>query len=136
MNVTARVHGDERGLVGKILVLWLVLAALLAVLTYDGIRIAVTRFRVADAAQTAAFESATTLRKTQGDRNAAFRAARDSVAEADEDLRLAEFVIDPLTNEVRITVTQKAPTLLAERIGFLRSLTRARTTETSSVGGP
>jgi len=130
------VHGDERGLVGKILVLWLVLAALLAVLTYDGIRIAVTRFRVADAAQTAAFESATTLRKTQGDRNAAFRAARDSVAEADEDLRLAEFVIDPLTNEVRITVTQKAPTLLAERIGFLRSLTRARTTETSSVGGP
>jgi hypothetical protein len=133
--VTARVHGDERGLVGKILVLWLVLAALLAVLTYDGIRIAVTRFRVADAAQTAAFESATTLRKTQGDRNAAFRAARDSVAEADEDLRLAEFVIDPLTNEVRITVTQKAPTLLAERIGFLRSLTRARTTETSSVGG-
>jgi hypothetical protein len=134
--VTARVHGDERGLVGKILVLWLVLAALLAVLTYDGIRIAVTRFRVADAAQTAAFESATTLRKTQGDRNAAFRAARDSVAEADEDLRLAEFVIDPLTNEVRVTVTQKAPTLLAERIGFLRSLTRARTTETSSVGGP
>ncbi len=134
--MTARVHGDERGLVGKILVLWLVLAALLAVLTYDGIRIAVTRFRVADAAQTAAFESATTLRKTQGDRNAAFRAARDSVAEADEDLRLAEFVIDPLTNEVRITVTQKAPTLLAERIGFLRSLTRARTTETSSVGGP
>lgn len=136
MNVKTRVHGDERGLVGKILVLWLVLAALLAVLTYDGIRIAVTRFRVADAAQTAAFESATTLRKTQGDRNAAFRAARDSVAEADEDLRLAEFVIDPLTNEVRVTVTQKAPTLLAERIGFLRSLTRARTTETSSVGGP
>lgn len=136
MNVTARMHGDERGLVGKILVLWLVLAALLAVLTYDGIRIAVTRFRVADAAQTAAFESATTLRKTQGDRNAAFRVARDSVAEADEDLRLAEFVIDPLTNEVRVTVTQKAPTLLAERIGFLRSLTRARTTETSSVGGP
>lgn len=136
MNLKARVHGDERGLVGKILVLWLVLAALLAVLTYDGIRIAVTRFRVADAAQTAAFESATTLRKTQGDRNAAFRAARDSVAEADEDLRLAEFVIDPLTNEVRVTVTQKAPTLLAERIGFLRSLTRARTTETSSVGGP
>lgn len=136
MNVKTRVHGDERGLVGKILVLWLVLAALLAVLTYDGIRIAVTRFRVADAAQTAAFESATTLRKTQGDRNAAFRAARDSVAEADEDLLLAEFVIDPLTNEVRVTVTQKAPTLLAERIGFLRSLTRARTTETSSVGGP
>lgn len=133
MTAMGRIHGDERGLVGKILVLWLVLAALLAVLAYDGVRIAVTRFRVADAAQNAAFESATTLRKTQGDRDAAYRAAQEAVAEEDESLRLVGFEIDPQTNEVQVTVAKKAPTILVERIGFLSSLTRARTTETSSV---
>lgn len=137
MSAVDRVHrGDERGLVGKILVLWLVLAALLAVLAYDGIRIAVTKFRVADAAQSAAFQSATTLKSTRGDRDAAYRAAQDAVAEADDGLRLAEFVIDPGSDEIRVTVAKKAPTILVERIGFLSPLTRARTTETSSIASP
>jgi hypothetical protein len=136
MSAVDRMQRDERGLVGKILVLWLVLAVLLAVLAYDGIRIAVTRFRVADAAQTAAFESATALRSTRGDRDAAYRAAQQAVAETDEGLRLTGFVIDPRTNEIRVTVAQKAPTILVERIGFLSSLTRARTTEASSIASP
>lgn len=136
MSAVDRVHRDERGLVGKILVLWLVLAALLAVLAYDGIRIAVTKFRVADAAQSAAFQSATTLKSTRGDRDAAYRAAQDAVAEADDGLRLAEFVIDPGSDEIRVTVATKAPTILVERIGFLSPLTRARTTETSSIASP
>ncbi len=136
MSAVDRVHRDERGLVGKILVLWLVLAALLAVLAYDGIRIAVTKFRVADAAQSAAFQSATTLKSTRGDRDAAYRAAQDAVAEADDGLRLAEFVIDPGSDEIRVTVAKKAPTILVERIGFLSPLTRARTTETSSIASP
>lgn len=136
MSAVDRVHRDERGLVGKILVLWLVLAALLAVLAYDGIRIAVTKFRVADAAQSAAFQSATTLKSTRGDRDAAYRAAQDAVTEADDGLRLAEFVIDPGSDEIRVTVAKKAPTILVERIGFLSPLTRARTTETSSIASP
>lgn len=131
-----RFRGDERGLVGKVLVLWLVLAVLLAVLAYDGVRIAVTRFRVADAAQNAAFESATTLRETHGDRDAAYRTAQEAVTDEDETLRLVAFEIDPRTNEVRVTVVKKAPTILIERIGFLSSLTRARTTETSSGPTP
>ena len=136
MTAMGRVHGDERGLVGKILVLWLVLAALLAVLAFDGVRIAITKFRVADAAQNAAFESATTLRQTHGDRDAAYRAAQETVAEEDETFRLVGFEIDLRTNEVRVTVVKKAPTILVERIGFLSSLTRARTTETSSAPAP
>ena len=136
MNGLRRKTVDERGLIGKLVVLWLVLAALLVVLAYDGIQIAITRFRVADAAQTAAFESATTLRSTQGDRQAAYQAALDAVGEADPDLRLAEFVIDQQTNEVVVTVSDKASTLLMGRIGFLRSLTKAKTTESSEVSAP
>lgn len=136
MTRIQRVGDDERGLVGKIVAVWLVLAVLLAIFAYDGIQIAVTRFRVAEAAQSAAFESATTLRSTRGDRDAAYRAAQDAVSETDPSLRLVAFVIDQRTDEVEVTVAKKAPTVLAERFGFLRSLTKARTTETSSIAGP
>ncbi len=127
--------GDERGLVGKLLVLWLVLGALFLVLAYDGVQIALTRFRVAQAAESAAFEGATTLRTTRGDRQAALRAAEEAVEREDPDLRLVGFLIDPQDHSVTVTVTDKAATLLAGRIGFLRSFTRARTTETSASAG-
>jgi len=127
---------DERGLIDKILVLWLLLGVLLLVFAYDGIQVAVTRFRVADAAQTAAFEGAASLRATQGDREAAYRAALQAVEDADSTLRMAQFAVDPQTGQVTVTVTQKASTLLMGRIGFLRSLTKARTTETSEPPSP
>ena len=136
MSGFGNVATDERGLIGKILVLWLVLGVLLLVFAYDGIQVAVTRFRVADAAQTAAFEGAASLRSTQGDREAAYRAALQAVEDAGSTLRMAEFVIDPQTGQVTVTVTHKASTLLMGRIGFLRSLTKARATETSEPPSP
>jgi hypothetical protein len=127
---------DERGLIGKILVLWLVLGILLVVFAYDGIQVAVTRFRVADAAQTAAFEASATLRSTQGDRAEAYQAALAAVEEEGSSLRLVEFSIDPQSGQVTVTVTHKASTLLMGRIGFLKSLTKARATETSELPPP
>jgi len=47
-----------------------------------------------------------------------------------------EFVIDPQTSQITVTVTHKASTLLMGRIGFLRSLTKARATETSEPPAP
>jgi hypothetical protein len=91
---------------------------------------------VADAAQSAAFESATTLRTTRGDRDAAYRAAQEAVADGGEGMRLVGFVVEPGTDEVSVTVANRAPTILAGRIGSLSSLVRARTTETSSVASP
>lgn len=125
-------HADERGLMGKLALLWLLVAALLLVLGYDGVRIGVTRFRVAEAAQNAAFEAASTLQETRGDRQAAYDAAVRAVLDAglDED-RLRGFVIDPATDAVTVTVASKAPTLLVGRVGFLRPLAKARSTETS-----
>lgn len=131
MRGIGSIAADERGLIGKILALWLVLGLLLLVFAYDGIQVAVTRFRVADAAQTASFEAAATLRSTQGDRQAAYQAAQRAVEDVGAGLRLAEFEIDPQTSQVTVTVTHKAPTLLMGRIGLFRSLTKARATETS-----
>ncbi len=136
MRGFAGAASDERGLIGKILVLWLVLAALFLVFAYDGIQVAVTRFRVADAAQNAAFEAAAALRSSPGDQRAAYQAALQAIEEAGSTLRLTEFVIDPQTRQVTVTVTRKVSTLLMGRIGFLKSLTKARTTETSESTAP
>lgn len=136
MNNIDGARSDERGLIGKILVLWLVLGLLLVVFAYDGIQVAVTRFRVADTAQSAAYEAASTLRSTNGDSAEAYQAAQQVVADAGSDLRLSGFTIDPQTDQVTLTVTHKAPTLLMGRIGFLKSFTKARTTETSELTVP
>ena len=136
MKGPGTVATDERGLIGKLLVMWLVLGVLLLVFAYDGIQVAISRFRVADAAQTAAFEGAASLRSTPGDRQAAYQAALQAVEDTGSGLRMAEFLIDPRTNQVTVTVTHRTSTLLVGRIGFLKSLTKARTTETSGPTPP
>jgi len=122
---------DERGLVGKILLLWIVLGVLLLVIGLDTAQVLLTRYRVADAAQTAAFEAAATLERSRGDRDAAYRAAVDAVEGIDADATLTRFVIDARTGQVTVTVVGRADTIVAGRIGFSRSLTKAKTTETS-----
>jgi len=122
---------DERGLVGKILLLWIVIGVLLLVIGLDTAQVLLTRYRVADAAQTAAFEAAATLERSRGDRDAAYRAAVDAVEGIDADATLTRFVIDARTGQVTVTVVGRADTIVAGRIGFSRSLTKAKTTETS-----
>lgn len=127
---------DERGLVGKILVLWLVLGILLALAASDTVQILYARYKAADAAQTASFEAAQTLRTSRGDRRAAYEAATAAVAEADAGARMKDFAIDTASNEVSVTVTKKVSTLLVGRFGLFEELGRATATETSSLSGP
>lgn len=136
MNRAHTLATDERGLVGKILVLWVVLGALLLVAGIDAAQILLTRFHVADAAQEAAFDAAATLRSSRGNRDLSYQAALDAVREVDADARLADFVIDGQTGQVTVTVTGKASTLLAARIGLTKHLTKAKTTETSGAPAP
>jgi len=136
MKLTPRGILDERGLVGKILALWLVLGILLALAAIDTAQILYARFKVADAAQTASFEAARTLRSTTGDRGAAYEAALAAVAEADTDARMKDFVIDTASSEVSVTVTKKISTLLVGRFGLLEELGRATATEASALSGP
>jgi len=131
MMLTRVLRADERGLIGKILVLWIVLGALLLVAAIDTAQILVTRYRVTDAAQTAAFEAGSAYRSSDGDRRAAYRAALEAVEEADAEAKLSRFVIDAPTGRVTVTVTRRVPTILAGRIGLTRDLTRARATETA-----
>jgi Flp pilus assembly protein TadG len=127
---------DERGLVGKIVLVWIVLAVLLLVAGIDTAEVLLTRYRVADAAQTAAFDAAATLERSRGDRDAAYRAALDAVEQADADATLTRFVIDAQTGRVTVTVTSRASTLIAGRIGLTRPFTKAKATEVSEAPTP
>ena len=136
MNRAPTLAADERGLIGKILVLWIVLGVLLLVAGIDTAQILLTRFHVADAAQAAAFDAAATLRSSRGDRDASYQAALQAVHDVDANVKLTDFVIDGQTGQVTVTVTGEASTLLAARIGFTKHLTKAKTTETSGAPAP
>ncbi len=124
---------DERGLVGKIVILWLVFLAAFVLAAFDAGSIALTRYKVTSAASDAALEAANVFKQT-GDRNQAYRAAAELVNEDAPGARIPVkdgFSISPATGAVTVTVVKRASTLIAGRIGFLDSLTRAKATETS-----
>lgn len=122
---------DERGLIGKIAVVWLVLAALLVVAGIDTVQILYARYKADAAAESAAFDAAVAWRSTQGDRNAAYQAAVHSVEQSDPTARLTAFTIDPSSGEVTVTVVRRASTLVVGRLSFLRHLTKATATQTA-----
>ena len=124
---------DERGLVGKLLVVTLLGAALVAVLLVDTGSIMLARFRAGDVAQGVSFAAAEAFGET-GDRPSAEAAARAALEEADEDARLKRVDFLP-TGEVKVVVTVRAGTLLIGRIGFLDDLARVTVTDTGTASG-
>jgi hypothetical protein len=120
---------EERGLIGKIMVLWIVLGIVIVLLAYDGVQIGITRFKAADAAQSAAFEASSVLRSS-GTRASALQTAQQVVGEAG--VRMTGFVIDDATGQVTVTVTKKAPTLIVGKL-FFKDLAKAKASDTSEV---
>jgi len=124
---------DERGLVGKIAILWLVFLAVFVVAAFDAGSIALTQYKVTEAASDAAREAANVFKQT-GNRNQAYQAAVELVNQDAPGARIPAkdgFSIEPQTGRVTIVVVKTASTLIAGRIGFLESLTRAKITDTS-----
>ncbi len=129
--MTARSRlSDQSGLVGKILVVWLLILALFVIASVDTISILYTRFKVADAAQSASFDAAAAYKSTHS-RDAAVKAAETTIQATAGDARLVSLNIDPVTGDVTLTVTKKAGTILAGRIGFFKHFTKASSTDTS-----
>jgi hypothetical protein len=111
--------GDERGLVGKILLLWLLIAAIVVVIAIDAGSILLVRFRSFDLASDASASAAEAFRST-GDEEQAKLAALDTIADADEPGRLKR--IDIGRREVTVVLTVRADTLVVGRIPFLEDL--------------
>jgi hypothetical protein len=119
-----RLHSDESGMVGKIVVIWLLLVLLLGVVALDAGSILFAKLRLSDLASNAATAGATAYRNGR-DARAACEAARDAIVSEEETQRTGEGFckVNEETGEVVITLRKRADTLLAGRLGFTEDLT-------------
>lgn len=123
--------GDDRGLVGKIVLVWLLLAAVIVVIAIDASSILLVRLRTSDLAKDASASAAEAFRQT-GDEEQAKLAALDTIADADEQVRLKR--IDVGRREIRVVLVARADTLVVDRIPFVDDL--ARVTVSGSTAAP
>ena len=126
-----RAFRDDRGLVGKILLVWLLLLVVLVVGALDAGSILLARSRAADLAKDASVSAAAAFVQS-GDQEQAKLAALDTIADADEPVRLKS--IDVGRREVTVVLVVHADTLVVGRIPFLDDL--GRVTVSGSTSAP
>ena len=131
MTVGTRLR-DERGLMGKLAIIWLLVLAVLVVAAVDAGSIAIARFKVENAADKAAFQAASEYKESR-DRAKAFQAAQDVVEQDVPDAKIPAngFTIDTQTGDVTVKVVDKAWSLVAGRLSYTRDYTKIGATSTS-----
>ena len=127
-----RLAGEERGLVGKLIVLWLVVLALVVLVAIDGASILLARIHVAEIAQTAADAGVKPLEAGRSEEKI-LRATLAALAGEDEDARLESF--DVSSGSVTVEVSDHARTLLFGRFGLLDGLTKVSASRTGRASG-
>jgi archaellin len=129
-----RLH-DERGLVGKSLVVLMLLVALVGVAAVEAGSIIFTTLSLQSTADQVAADAARTY-NTSHSFQAAELAAKQSLQQHDPDAKLVHqgITIDPRTGDVTVKLKKKASTLIVSRIDALKHF--AVVTATSTAGPP
>ena len=127
-----RMHREQAGLVGKIILVWLLFVAVLGIFAIDTASVLFTKFRLSDAAATAASTAVSTY-QNQRDVTAACGAAEVSVHQADPDASMTKgwCKVDTSSGDVTITLRKTANTVIAGRLSFTRDLTKVVQQETA-----
>jgi Flp pilus assembly protein TadG len=121
---------DDRGLVGKVVLLGLVLAAIVVIAAIDVGSILLARSRAEDLADDASVSASQVYRET-GDEEAAKLAALDAIAGADEPVRLKR--IDVGHRTVTVVITTRADTLVVGSIPVFDDLARLTVIDSATV---
>jgi Flp pilus assembly protein TadG len=121
---------QERGLVGKVLLVWLLLAAVIVLGAIDAGSILLTRSRVSDLAEDASVSAAEAFRQTSDEEQAKL-AALDTIADADESVRLER--IDVGRRKVTVVLVARSDTLVVGLIPVLDDLERVTATGSTAV---
>ena len=126
------VRRDEAGLAGKMIVLWLLLLAVLAVAAVDTASIAFTTYKLSDVGAAAAGEGALTYRADHDVRKTCERVAQ-IVSRQEPAARVARggCSIERPTGLVTVKVRKQASTLLAHRIPWTEDFAVVVVTETA-----
>ena len=131
-TLPTRLHRNQSGLVGKMIVVWLVLVTIMGITAIDVVSIAFTKFRAADLASGAASTAANTWRDTK-DEQKACEAARADVAANDAEAQVPKngCVVNEATGDVTVTVRKEAATLAAARLSWTKEFAKPEAVETS-----
>ncbi len=123
---------DETGLVGKMIVVWLLILALLAVAAIDAASIAFTTYKLADVGAAAASEGALVYKKARDVRDTCERVAQ-VVAREEATARVARggCTVERPTGLVTVKLRRKANTLVAHRIPLTEKFAVVVVTETA-----
>jgi hypothetical protein len=121
--------GDEHGLVGKLLVLWLLLVAFLGVVAVDAGSILMLRVRTGDLAGDAAGAAAEEFAASR-DQRAAKLAALGTIADGEDRARLRR--IEVRRGAVAVEVSARADTIVVDWIPFVDDLATVTVTRTST----
>ena len=122
---------EERGLVGKAVIILIVLVAVFGVLAVDLGSVVITRLHVNDAASQAAVDAAAFYKGSQN-RQEALQTALTTLQQQDPKIRLTQFAINPTTGEVTLSVKKTAQTFVFRRLDFLKKFTVATATVTQA----
>ncbi|MEX2275562.1 MAG: hypothetical protein WEA10_08405 [Actinomycetota bacterium] len=122
---------EEHGLVSKAILIFLVLIVLVGIALIDGSSILITRYRISDLAQKAAFDGAAALRNTES-AEAACNAAEAALTDQTTTATMTKDGCTIEGDEVTITLKDTASTIIVERLGFLADLATSKTSATSA----
>ena len=121
---------DEHGLVGKLLLVWLLIVVLLGIAAVDAGSILMLRVRTGDLAGEAATAAAAEFAETRDER-ATKLAALGTIADSDDRARLER--IDVRRGEVTVEVSTRADTIVVGRVPFLDDFAKVTVTRTSAA---
>ncbi len=126
------VRRDETGLIGKMIVVWLLILALLAVAAIDAASIAFTTYKLSDVAAAAASEGALVYKNARDVRDTCERVAQ-VVSREEAAARLARggCSVERPTGLVTVRIKKKANTLAAHRIPLTEEFAIVVVTETA-----
>lgn len=125
---------DEAGMMGKLVIVWALLFALVGVAALDTISIMFTTFHVSDVATRAANEAVDAYART-GNARAACDEAAAAIREADDSIKIPKTgfcTVDPQTGQVKITLKTSAHTYLAFHLSATKHYTEV--VETATAG--
>jgi hypothetical protein len=126
------VRRDESGLVGKMIVVWLLILAILAVAAIDAASIAFTTYKLSDVGSAAASEGALVYKKGHNIRETCQRVERVvAKEEATATIARGGCSIERPTGLVTVKIRKRANTLVAQRLPWTKKFAVVVVTETA-----
>jgi len=125
VNGLVQLRRDEAGMVGKLIVGWLIALVIVGVLALDVVSVLFTKFKLADAASAVATVAATNFKGTH-DTRAACQAAAAALPQEDAEARFTRdgCIVNVQTGQATITLRKQANTLVAQRFDLSKRYAR------------